>query len=52
MATTRLLSGCGLTHYTTSLVGVRQIARKEGHDFAVDDYARFAADLLTLSKAL
>jgi len=36
----------------TSLVGVRQIARKEGHDFAVDDYATFAADLLNLSKAL
>lgn len=36
----------------TSLVGVRQIARKEGHDFAVDDYAMFAADVLTLSKAL
>jgi hypothetical protein len=36
----------------TSLVGVRQIARKEGHDFAVDDYATFAADVLTLSEAL
>ena len=36
----------------TSLVGVRQIARREAHDFAVDDYATFAADLLALSKAL
>ncbi len=36
----------------TSLVGVRQIARREAHDFAVDDFATFAADLLALSKAL
>ena len=36
----------------TSLVGVRQIVCKEGHDFAMDDYATFAADLLNLSKAL
>ncbi len=36
----------------TSLVAVRQIVRRDGHDAAVDDYQGFAADVLALSSTL